>query len=184
VSVTANAATAADEFRLTLAGRVFRPATPRRLAQEIYWDLHLRKAGVTAAPTDLATWDALVEQLLETDQLQYLVACCLVEAGTTWTRATADANAAFFWDLTDPDAIAQLQGVIGGVLLRFFPTGSASAPTSPSSSTPDDLATDPTAATVTTGQPTSPDSRTDSVETLPSGTPTSALSASAAGATA
>jgi hypothetical protein len=159
---------------------VFRPATPRRLAQEIYWDLHLRKAGVTAAPTDLATWDALVEQLLETDQLQYLVACCLVEAGTTWTRAAADANAAFFWDLTDPDAIAQLQGVIGGVLLRFFPTGSASAPTSPSSSTPDDLATDPTV----TGQPTSPDFRTDSGETLPSGTPTSTPSASAAGATA
>jgi hypothetical protein len=119
---------------LVMAGRTFRLALPLSMGQRVYWDVVLRRAGVRTAPQTVEAWDAVVGQLEATDQLQYLVACCLVDAGQTWMRAAAEANAAFFWALTDAEDLRQLQYVIGAVLLRFFPLGRTSPATSPNSS--------------------------------------------------
>lgn len=130
--------TAEPILTLTLAGRTFRSATPRTMGQRVYWDHLLRRAGVTRLPTTVEAWDDLVAQLQATDTLQYLVACALVEEVNgrpkAWTRPDAEANAAFFWSLTDPADLTQLQAAIGVELLRFFPLGRPSPATSPNSS--------------------------------------------------
>jgi hypothetical protein len=66
---------------LVMAGRTFRLALPLSMGQRVYWDVVLRRAGVRTAPQTVEAWDAVVGQLEATDQLQYLVACCLVEEG-------------------------------------------------------------------------------------------------------
>jgi hypothetical protein len=91
---------------LVMAGRTFRLALPLSMGQRVYWDVVLRRAGVRTAPQTVEAWDAVVGQLEATDQLQYLVACCLVEEGKDWDRRDAEANAAFFWALADPTTSA------------------------------------------------------------------------------
>lgn len=141
---------------LKVAGRVFRSVTPLTAWQIGYFAAHLRaaKAEALVAPSQaghLESFDQLVESLLVSSHLYYLMAAALVEVTEgiveqpdgsrrkseivqPWSNTRADEVAALFMGLTDQADIAAIRPAIWEVLAGFFPSGRTSSATSPSSS--------------------------------------------------
>lgn len=136
-------AIAVPEYRL--AGRTFRPAVPLTAWQVGYFTAHLKAAKadtlVLASQAGHApSFDDLVESLLVSEHLYYLLAASLVAVRDgvpmAWHNVTADEHARFLAGLTDPQDIGALRPMIYEVLAGFFPVSPASPATSPTSFDP------------------------------------------------
>lgn len=132
-----------QETDYRFAGRTFRPAVPMTAHQVGYFGAHLRmaKAESYVLPSQAGhaeSFDALVESLLVSEHLYYLLAASLTEVvegcPLPWGNVRADQTARMLAGLTAPDDIAALRPAIWEVLAGFFPRPQDSRPISPSSS--------------------------------------------------
>ena len=130
---------------ITLDGRKFHNITQALTAnQDDYILAHLRLAGAMEVLSDLdgvqrskeQRAEDLLTQILLSGRTHHILAGCLTEEGTVWSREAADRNAARFAALTDiADKTAMRQNIVGFVL-GFFSFGGQSSESSRKSSTP------------------------------------------------
>lgn len=139
---------------LTVAGRTFRPVTVSTFENQLYMMPLVRAAGladadakVQAATSEEAA-EALLYRVIESRHTIGLLAGVLVEAGETWSPASADRNAAFFATLTDPADMAKLQAALVGLVAHFF--GLAVSVPAPSDTSLPSPAAHPASASLTT----------------------------------
>lgn len=126
---------------LTIAGRLFRPATKTTFRRDLFVMATTKAAGVEAATAGFAVGDdlsklaeSIIVTAFQSGSLFLLLAALLDEDDVEWTEATAHATAQFFADLSDEDDKRALHSSIVGVLMGFFVSGVGSLATSPTSS--------------------------------------------------
>jgi hypothetical protein len=125
-----------------LGGRIFSAPELTTARQDAYLMAQAIDAGVlgfAGKKLDDDTAITLTSSILRSGKLEYLLAGALVEDVDgelrKWTAKTADANAEYFGELTDPDAKAQMITGIVEVLVGFFRGALPSSSASPSVST-------------------------------------------------
>ncbi len=146
-------------------GRVFRSSTATTARQDMWVMSRLDHVGLEAMASGHKSEEELAETGLrliraayDKDELYEIIAGLLVEDGVKWTQDGARANAAYFADLTDADDKMLLAGPIASLLLMYFFSGLASAPTSPNSSSKVRLVVDPEGSEASPAQTDSPTS--------------------------
>lgn len=126
--------TAAAERVMVIGGRTFRQSRVTTIDRDSYVIKRYRVSGLAAfsrtfepAIHDLNEFaEKLLWEAYESGVLYEILAGVLVEDGVRWTRKVAEANAAFFANLTDPadkNAIAERSG---DVLFDFLVIADAS----------------------------------------------------------
>lgn len=125
---------------LILAGRTFRRPPMTSLIQDAYVMQRMRSVDMegtmrVSGSSPVATGLDVVMAMFESGMIYEVLAGALVEDGMKWTRSGADANAAFFAELTDQadkDQIWQHAAAISkdflegaAQWLRAFPKSSA-----------------------------------------------------------
>jgi hypothetical protein len=128
---------------ITLDGRKFRSITEALTASQDHYILaHVRAAGAVEILADLdgvnrsseTRAEDLLTRILLSGQEHYILAGCLTEEGKDWNRKDADANAARFAVITDPEEKLSMLREIVGFVIGFFRSGRPSSTTSQKSS--------------------------------------------------
>jgi hypothetical protein len=78
--------------------------------------------------------EALLTQILISGRAAQVLAGCLTESGKKWSAPEADRNAAIFSAITDPTQKLAMREALIGFVTGFFLFATASAKTSPKSS--------------------------------------------------
>jgi hypothetical protein len=117
-------------------------------AQNDYIQGHLALAGVTdllvAAHTkkDEDTVGDMrrefITGILVSGEKSAILAGCLTEVGTKWTRASAEKNRERFDEITDREESSRMTTELVRLVIAFFQFGGTSSTTSPKSSSPND----------------------------------------------
>jgi hypothetical protein len=128
---------------ITLDGRKFAGISQALTAnQDDYILAHLRLAGAIEVLHDLdgkertkeKRMQDLLTQILLSGRTHHILAGCLTEDGTAWSRASADANAARFAMITDVSEKTSMRTSIVKFVIGFFSSGEPSSKTSQKSS--------------------------------------------------
>jgi hypothetical protein len=120
------------------AGRFFAPAEQTTARQDGWITVQAADAGITrfiGRTLDEHTAVDLVIQVLRSGKREHILAGVLVEQDVKWTPETAEQNAEFFAEITDPEAKAALADAFIPALAGFFLSGAESSTDSPSAST-------------------------------------------------
>lgn len=125
---------------LNLGGRYFAPAESTSFAQDEYL-MGVVTQGNLHVAVEEPDPARLVSAVLGSGCTTRLLAGLLVEVDTEWSPEGAREAEAYFAQLRDPEAKAQLRGAVGWLLTGFFGGAGSS-----SSSTTNDSATSPDAA--------------------------------------
>jgi hypothetical protein len=132
-----------DESIIKLDGRHFAGISQALTAnQDDYILAHLRLSGAIEVLSDLdgkkrtneQRAEDLLTQILLSGHTHHILAGCLTEAGKTWSRAEADANAARFAGITDIEEKTAMRTSIVRFVIGFFSLGEPSSETSRKSS--------------------------------------------------
>jgi hypothetical protein len=134
---------------ITLDGRQFQEIDQALTAsQNDYIQGHLALAGVTDLLVEAHTKqneDAVgnmrrefITRVLVSGEKAAIVAGCLTEVGTKWTRASAEKNRERFDQITDPAELGTMTTELARLVIAFFQFGGTSSTTSPKSSNPND----------------------------------------------
>ena len=167
-----------ERITLTLRGadgreRTFVAAQDTTVGHEVWMMRLVRSAGLYGV--NLTQPEAVLERALESGRTIELLAGSLVEPGVPFSEAAMAERAAWIEAITDAESRRQIRDALVMLLLSFFLSGTASSPTSPSSSlapeTPsprDDAGGSAPAPTVPTSEreatwPETPDPATSSV---------------------
>jgi hypothetical protein len=128
---------------ITLDGRKFHSISQALTAnQDDYILAHLRKAGAIEVLSDLdgvkrskeQRAEDLLTQILLSGRTHHILAGCLTEDGKTWSRESADSNAARFAAITDVAEKTEMRKSIVTFVIGFFSLGEPSSETSQKSS--------------------------------------------------
>lgn len=135
---------------MKLDGREFTGADQTiTAAQNDYIQGHLALAGVTDLLVEAGTTKPTEEQLgairrkfitqvLLSGQKSSILAGCLTEVGTKWSRLEADRNADRFDEITDPGETQEMTNGLAGIVISFFRSVGTLSGTSPRSSSPNE----------------------------------------------
>ncbi len=128
-----------------LAGREFHPVDQALSAKQDDFILaHLRIAGAMEVLSDAdgkkrpdkKRAELLLTQIMLSGETHNILAGCLTEVGTKWSRAEADRNAAAFSEITSQDEKNLMRAMIIRLVIRFLGLGETSRRTSEKSSSP------------------------------------------------
>lgn len=119
--------------------RVFHPATRTTFAQDMYVMKLATESKIEnlSSVSDVDLNDLAKRILLdayESGTLFKMIAGMVVEDGVKWSRETAEENATFFENLTEPEDKEALHEAMAGVILSFFVNAGGFLQTSPKSS--------------------------------------------------
>lgn len=117
-------------------------------AQNDYIQGHLALAGVTdllvaahSKKDENAVGDMrreFITAILVSGEKSAILAGCLTEVGTKWTRAAAEKNRARFDQITDAEESQTMTAELARLVIAFFQFGGTSSTTSPKSSNQND----------------------------------------------
>lgn len=131
--------------KYTLDGRNFTGISHSLSAnQDDYIVAHLRLAGALEVLQDLdgvrrspeQRAEDLLTKILLAGKTHHVLAGCLTEDGTKWSRESADANAARFSAITDPVEKTAMRSFVVEFVAVFFSFVARSSATSRKSSSP------------------------------------------------
>ena len=129
----------AEVAPIVVAGRKFHPAFKTTFEQDFFVIDLVSESGVQKlAIAKDEKLEKIAEEVILTayrsGNLFRLLAGMVVEEGKKWTVKSAEDNAIFFSELTDPDDKRGLQDALVGVLLSFFVNAEGFSKTSAKSS--------------------------------------------------
>jgi hypothetical protein len=124
---------------LKIGGRYFQPAELTTARQDGWAMAQMLDAGIQKfmgkrLDEDEATAVALVAQVFRSGKVGHILAAALVEIGEKWTPESAEKNAEFFAEITDPADKRTLEAAFLPTLAGFFLDGGTSSVGSPSAS--------------------------------------------------
>jgi hypothetical protein len=134
------------EDLITLDGRKFRgDAQSLSASQDDYIIARLRQCGAMDILTDNdggpsrtkeQKAEDLLTRILLSGKTAEILAGCLTEEGTKWTRSEADRNAAIFSEITDTAEKLTMRQSVTMFVAGFFTFGERASESSPKSSNP------------------------------------------------
>jgi hypothetical protein len=122
---------------LKLGDRWFQPAEQTTARQDGWMQVQIADAGLLKfvnKQLDEETARELVVSVLRSGKREHLLAGALVEPDVPWSVATAEQNAEYFANLTDPESKAALDEAFVPTLAGFFLGAPPSSPPSPNAS--------------------------------------------------
>lgn len=159
---------------MVLGGRTFRQSNVTTIDRDAYLSKRFRVSGLAAfsrtfnpATDDLNEFsERLLWEAFESGVLYEILAGMLIQDGVRWTRKVAEANAAFFANLTDAADKRAIAERSGDILFDFLVLAAASRKISPSTSGTSETSPDSSGQTLNQTAPPTHDALGDARDAL------------------